>query len=88
MSAPGEFVPTDGSLAAVEWLDNWDGQGGNLCRGIAVWRHGEWWPDEGGGRLLEFEGNKILSIWPMTEDRKIEIKEEIHFWDPNVKHKE
>lgn len=63
--SPSDF--TDGDLAAVRFRDNWDGEG-YICETIAQWRDGEWWPYEGGDRLLKYEGSKILQIWPLKNE--------------------
>ncbi len=58
---------SDGELAAVRWRNNWDGQG-DICETLAIWCAGEWWPNEGGGRLLEYDGSEILEVWPMRKE--------------------
>jgi hypothetical protein len=85
MSAAGNFVPIEEGFAAIEVMES---EGGErvpfLC--IAQWRCGEWWSYDSGHRLLEYEGNSIVSIWPMTGDRKVEIKEEVNVWNPKEKY--
>jgi hypothetical protein len=63
--SPSDFA--DGDLAAVRYRDNWDGQG-DICETIAQWRGGEWWPHDGGERLLKYEGSEILQVWPLKNE--------------------
>lgn len=63
---PADGVAVPEGLYAVHYLDNWDGQG-DRCHLIARKdEQGRWFHEESGKQLLDFEGDKILQVWPLA----------------------
>ena len=74
-TAAAGYSPKDGDVAALYHIDNSTGDRDRMYS-LAVWSGGEWRqfdsnPDCADIRIIEHEGDEILSIWPMTKDRAI-----------------
>lgn len=56
-------------LYAIRHLSNWDGEG-DVCVTLATYSEkgdGIWRYHENGGAVLEYQGDKILQVWPLTD---------------------
>jgi hypothetical protein len=65
------LTPADVALApglyAIRHINNWDGEG-DICTALArLDAAGIWTFDENGRRVLEYNGDKVLSAWPLAE---------------------
>lgn len=65
MTAPG--------LYAVLFLDNWDGEGDVYHMLAELLDSGKWVDHRSGRELLEYEGDSILKVWPLNDDKATQV---------------
>ena len=59
--------PVAPGLYAILYRDNWDGDG-DVYHLLAEYNDGKWYAEESGKELLQYEGDAILRVWPLTDD--------------------
>lgn len=71
----GEAVARKAGRYAIRYRDNWDGEG-DICHLIAILHgDGSWTEDETGKKLLEYEGDEILQVWPLYTAPPVQVPE-------------
>lgn len=60
--------PVEPGLYAILYRDNWDGEG-DVYHLLAEYKDGKWLNDVSGKELLQYEGDAILRVWPLTDDK-------------------
>ena len=55
---------------AILFRNNWDGEGDNY-ETFAILDAEGIWRDEDGGELLEYQGDEVLSAWPMDDGSNV-----------------
>lgn len=65
LSAPPPSEAPAG-VYAIHYLDNWDGQGDRYFAIAHKYPDGRWLFEESGKELLQYEGDKILRVWPLS----------------------
>ena len=55
---------------AILFRNNWDGEGDNY-ETLAILDAEGIWRDEDGGELLEYQGDEVLSAWPMDDGSNV-----------------
>lgn len=65
ISAPSPSEVPAG-VYAIHYLDNWDGQGDRYFAIAHKYPDGRWLFEESGKELLQYEGDKILRVWPLS----------------------
>lgn len=56
-------------LYAILYRDNWDGEGDTYHTLATRLDNGAWLDHESGASLLKYEGDAILRVWPLTDDK-------------------
>lgn len=58
--------PAAPELYALLYRDNWDGQD-DTYHLLAERKNGKWYAEDSGKELLQYEGDAILRVWPLTD---------------------
>ena len=67
-AAEQQAEPVAPGLYAILYRDNWDGEGDEYHL-LAEYKDGKWLNDVSGKELLQYEGDAILRVWPLTDDK-------------------
>jgi hypothetical protein len=54
-------------LYAIHYLDNWDGEGDTYHILAELSADGIWSRHENGCKLLKYQGDEILQVWPLYD---------------------
>lgn len=65
---PAQIEQVAPGLYAILYRDNWDGEG-YVYHLLAEYKDGKWYAEDSGKELLEYEGDAILRVWPLTNDK-------------------
>jgi len=55
-------------LHAIHYRDNWDGQGDTYFILARKGNDGRWIAEETNAELMQYKGDAILHVWPLTKD--------------------
>lgn len=61
---------------AILYRDNWDGEW-DVYHLLAEYKDGKWYAEESGKELLQYEGDAILRVWPLTDDKAQSVTRDV-----------